>query len=132
MVKFRDPKCNIAKAPVPEVHCKCVDCKEDIQCGGLWKGDVIGGDAHAFQRVNLVVSHCLGSLDWLANFTQGFKIHDLTITSKCNKPVIGAPDYATVISLPNVGRCDHSYAHWIANKVKNVKIKKNQTTEAID
>ena len=39
----------------------------------------------------------------------------MTIYSKCGNEVKGAPAGATVITLPNVGRVDHSYAYHLAN-----------------
>lgn len=35
--------------------------------------------------------------------------------SKCGQAVKGSPKNATILKLPNVGRCDHSYAYYIAN-----------------
>lgn len=35
--------------------------------------------------------------------------------TKCGKPVVGAPDSAKIVRLENVGRCDHTYAHFMAN-----------------
>ena len=64
--------------------------------------------------VYLVVSHCKQDLFWLANLTSIFQIHDIVIYSKCGYPVIGAPPNALVSLLPNVGRCDHTYAHYIS------------------
>ena len=37
------------------------------------------------------------------------------IITKYGVPVEGAPVGARILSLPNVGRCDHTYAHYIAN-----------------
>ena len=88
-----------------------------VTTAGLWKGDAVGGDAHAFDRISIVVSHCLQSLDWIPDFTKGFVIYNITIISKCNATVVGAPPHATVLRWPNVGRCDHSYAQWIHDHV---------------
>lgn len=67
--------------------------------------------------IDLVVSHCNLPIDWIfsPSFLTSFKFRNVTIISKCNQPVIGAPSTAKIIQLPNVGRCDHSYAHYMAN-----------------
>ena len=98
-------------------NCTCVDCWVDQNCGGLWKGSAVGGNPYAFDRITLVVSHCLKPLHWLEEFTRGFVVDDITIISKCNATVVGAPPNSTIVRLPNVGRCDHSYAHWIHQHV---------------
>jgi hypothetical protein len=99
-------------------ECTCVHCLTDEYCGGLWTGDSISGDAHFFEHITLVISHCLHSLDWLSNFTKGFAIQNTTVISKCNHTVEGVDEKKiTIIRLPNVGRCDHSYAHWMTDFV---------------
>jgi hypothetical protein len=101
------------------------------------------GDPTRFRRIRLVISHCLHDLNWITDFLQGYKyysnddddaaaadetslisghsstdnvtlIRDVTIVSKCDKEVIGAPKGSNVIRLPNVGRCDHSYAFYLS------------------
>jgi hypothetical protein len=64
--------------------------------------------------VYLVVSHCKQDLLWLANLTTVFNIRDIVIYSKCGHSVIGAPSNSRVVILPNVGRCDHTYTHYIS------------------
>ncbi|KAL3941873.1 MAG: hypothetical protein SGBAC_003843 [Bacillariaceae sp.] len=77
--------------------------------------------------IDLVISHCNLPVDWIfTSFASPEEDDDIaydplsifrnvTIISKCNLPVVGAPPSATIIRLPNVGRCDHSYAHYLAN-----------------
>ncbi|CAJ1970207.1 unnamed protein product [Cylindrotheca closterium] len=80
--------------------------------------------------IDLVISHCNLPVDWIFtsfaspeedayNDDIGYDplsiFRNVTIISKCNLPVEGAPPSATIIRLPNVGRCDHSYAHYLAN-----------------
>jgi hypothetical protein len=63
------------------------------------------------------VSHCIHDLDWLSSFVHGVDVPvDFTIISKCGAPVVGAPKISKIIRLPNVGRCDHSYAYWLAHE----------------
>ena len=93
----------------------------------LWLGDValdrqdsqISTKSYAF-KISLVISHCDKPVDWIWKrflpHTDDIKVtpvknEDILIYSKCNKPVIGAPsDVKIITSLPNVGRCDHTYA----------------------
>jgi hypothetical protein len=100
--------------------CQCVMCESDPICGGLWKGDAVGGDARDVQRIHVVVSHCENSLAWLEDFTRDFRDRILryTIISKCGKNVdkIDQALVPTKIQLPNVGGCDHSFAHWLATQ----------------
>eukprot|EP00536_Pseudo-nitzschia_multiseries_P004289 jgi/Psemu1/285011/fgenesh1_pg.70_\ len=100
----------------------------------------IDGSKH--NNVHVVVSHCNKPIGWiwkeyfgdLKNRTS-YSIRSITIISKCDIPIpladlpyhssINKPDQTsrlkptelvplvTVVSLPNVGRCDHSYAYWI-------------------
>jgi hypothetical protein len=63
------------------------------------------------------VSHCINDLDWLTSFVQDIKgTVNVTVISKCDAPVNGVPEYTEIIRLPNVGRCDHSYAYWLAKE----------------
>lgn len=57
-----------------------------------------------------MISHCDGDLHWLKDYTAGFTIATVTVMSKCGQAVVGAPLKAKIQTLPNVGRCDHSYA----------------------
>ena len=73
--------------------------------------------------ITIVVAHCKQSLDWLSitldelhNSHPHYLIRDVIIYSKCGKAVEGYYSKSTtVIRLPNVGRCDHTYLHFIAN-----------------
>ena len=40
---------------------------------------------------------------------------NITVISKCGLPVDVPSRSVEVVRLPNKGRCDHSYAYWIAN-----------------
>lgn len=99
-----------------ELKCKCVHCKEDLLCGGLWSGTGHSdeGETDPDLHIHIVVSHCKSPLDWLEEFTEGFAIESLHVITKCGFPV-DTPESSTVIELSNVGRCDHSYAWYISN-----------------
>lgn len=68
-------------------------------------------------NVSLVISHCDHPLSWLTNVTNGYEniIGKVWILTKCGKEVIDAPQNAEIITLPNVGRCDHTFAYWMNN-----------------
>ncbi len=76
--------------------------------------------------VSLVISHCDVSLDWIPNFIgDQYHIQDITVYSKCGKEVKGldklkSVEKPQVIRLPNLGRCDHSYAHWIKEHYRSI------------
>ena len=139
-------KLNIAEQP----RCRCVDCEEDKICGGLWhanrypypgsrignrpNGDVdpdFDENAYIFtKKIHLVISHCSGNLNWIPAFTKGFKVSSIHVVTKCGKEVVGAPASATIEKMPNVGRCDHTYAHYITT-IMDQKVKKGEESDSI-
>eukprot|EP00586_Coscinodiscus_wailesii_P007616 CAMPEP_0172522916 /NCGR_PEP_ID=MMETSP1066-20121228/293381_1 /TAXON_ID=671091 /ORGANISM="Coscinodiscus wailesii, Strain CCMP2513" /LENGTH=173 /DNA_ID=CAMNT_0013305955 /DNA_START=189 /DNA_END=707 /DNA_ORIENTATION=- len=88
----------------------------------LWKGDVAGGHPHRYDRVTIVISHCSHDLDWVIPFVRGYEgtIVAIHVYSKCGRRHnVALPEDVTnvmVVSadLPNVGRCDHTFAYWMA------------------
>ncbi len=71
-------------------------------------------------NISIVVSHCEENVKWIANYLgDEYFMKDITIYSKCGKEVKGLEELEglspsiNVIRLPNVGRCDHTYATWI-------------------
>lgn len=107
---------------VPRVvtNCTCVDCDEDKLCGGLWRGNRYPGmpsdEEVIHTKMHIVVSYCKKSLDWMPTYLEGFtNIASIHVISKCGQEVKGAPDNAVTVVLPNVGRCDHAYAHYITD-----------------
>mmetsp|Transcript_2998 Transcript_2998/g.4525 ORF Transcript_2998/g.4525 Transcript_2998/m.4525 type:complete len:377 (-) Transcript_2998:53-1183(-) len=128
-----------SKAP----SCKCVDCREDEICGGLWKGKrypfdhtrILNATVNEYVRkkkIHVVISHCVHDLKWVRDFIKGFRLESIHVVSKCGKPVQGAlfPAQATIEHRPNVGRCDHTYAHYITT-VMSRKIKKGEEKDSI-
>jgi hypothetical protein len=67
------------------------------------------------KRVSLVISHCDKPLGWITNFTEGFHLDKVWVFTKCGHEILDAPQGSNIIELPNVGRCDHTYAHWMKN-----------------
>ncbi len=114
--------------------CQCIDCEEDKICGGLWKGDRfpddLGNSNVEAYKVHIVVSHCKSDLDWLSGFTREYDVESIHIISKCGRPVIGAPESATIEVLPNIGRCDHSYAYYITT-VLDQKVAEEDAADAV-
>mmetsp|Transcript_9576 Transcript_9576/g.22505 ORF Transcript_9576/g.22505 Transcript_9576/m.22505 type:complete len:401 (+) Transcript_9576:105-1307(+) len=88
--------------------------------GRLWRGSIPKdetdiSDYASKATIELVVSHCNLPLDWISAWTASAKsISNITIVSKCDQPVVGAPSNANIVRVRNVGRCDHSYVHFIA------------------
>ena len=73
-------------------------------------------------KISIVISHCDSPVDWISSFMGegNFQVSEITVISKCGKEVDGVNILETAFGvsavierLPNVGRCDHSYAHWV-------------------
>jgi hypothetical protein len=115
---------------LPNQVCKCVDCEEDEFCGGLWKANRYPDNGP--KKIHIVVSYCKSDLGWISDFTKGNKanIASIHVISKCGVPVKGAPDNATLEVLPNVGRCDHTYAHYITT-ILDQKVEQGHEKDSI-
>jgi hypothetical protein len=106
----------------------------------LWRGSLPDSEIlpiHLQQNsrlnIELVVSHCNLPLNWIFEWASPFVFSNITIISKCNETVVGAPLAANIIRLPNVGRCDHSYAHHINrnyNRYHNDHVHSNDDDDA--
>jgi len=97
-------------------------------------------------KLHVVISHCKLSIGWIwKSYLYNQSYESVTIISKCGVPI--RPEdmppitlthhqqdqdqeqndkiLVQIISLPNIGRCDHSYAYWIAmvlgNEEKSMK-----------
>eukprot|EP00980_Cylindrotheca_fusiformis_P000390 scaffold92_cov85-Cylindrotheca_fusiformis.AAC.8 len=107
-------------------NCRCVHCEEDPLCGRLWHGYQPYGtmDERNIHDIPLhvVVSFCKGDLSFIGAITEGFHVASIHVISKCGREVKHVPNATTVEVLPNVGRCDHSYAHYM-NVVLDQKLK---------
>ena len=96
-------------------NCTCVDCNEDPICQ-LWRGAnyPIGMPSDIENlEIHIIISHCKDDIGWVSKFTEGYNVSSISVMSKCGTPVNMAPHGAKVFVLPNVGRCDHSYAKYI-------------------
>ena len=64
-------------------------------------------------RLTLVISYCNESMSWMKEFFT-YDLDNVVIYSKCGYPInYTFPDSKTII-MDNYGRCDHSYANWMA------------------
>ena len=83
----------------------------------FFTGDVLHTQVnYSNLNLTLVISHCNESMTWMQDYLKDFPIKNITIYSKCNATLQYAiASGSNIIRLPNVGRCDHSYAHWMKN-----------------
>ena len=104
----------------------CSACEDDA-----WTRTVAAGhDAgEPINEVDVVVSFCNHDLAWLHEYIEGLRdlgapVRNVTIYSKCGAvaPMAksGSAWSQTVVELPNVGRCDHTYAYHMAEKFRDL------------
>jgi len=111
---------------------------DDSNLTALWLGEISedvmkwNPNPVKFFRITLVVSHCDKPLGWIWDqfLPPGIVLNRVVIYSKCGKEVIGAPDDAEIVILPNVGRCDHTYAYHLARNGQ-ASLNKNQLNEIV-
>ncbi len=89
-------------------------------------------------RISLVISHCEGDVSWIATFMKEkkYKIKDITIYSKCRKEIKGLERIFSlgptqIVHYDNVGRNDHSYAHYIKEHYDVFKKEKNTRNDMV-
>ena len=77
-------------------------------------------------NVSLVISHCDKSVGWIFDdfIPKNFTLKNVTIYTKCGNDVEGAPENTTIIKLPNIGRCDHTYAYHL-NQLNTTALSKD-------
>jgi len=115
----------------PLVRCSgCVRGK-----GGCGPGDLIGAPEAPLlggNDIEVVVALCSHSMNWLGNLLKTLKtarlqLTQVTFVDKCGMQealrkakalLLGAGLAPAVRTLPNVGRCDHSWAEYIASHYK--------------
>jgi hypothetical protein len=94
---------------------KCAFTTSNGDCFDLWVGEESKGrNERKVGRIFVIISHCLHDLIWLPAYLEPLPVYSITIYSKCGKPVLGAPHLSKIIRLENIGRNDHSFAHWMA------------------
>lgn len=102
----------------PPLVTKYLNSRLDSEDVALWRGTMLKEnipDLDTSAQIDLVVSHCDLPIDWIFQWAAPIKFRKVTIFTKCGKPVIGAPENAKIVPLDNVGRCDHTYAHFMGN-----------------
>ena len=99
----------------PEAPLSCSVCEDEA-----WERSVAAGAKGTIEAVDVVVSYCNHNLDWLQEYVSslhnlGAPVRSVTIYSKCSAaaPAAKASDTwsQVFVELPNVGRCDHTYAY---------------------
>lgn len=118
-------------------RCKCLECDKDKEdCGQLWKGIQYSTAGRNIRRgkkkVHIVISHCKNDLSWVSNVSNEIEHHieSIHVITKCGENVTGVPNITTVERLPNIGRCDHSYAYYLHN-ILDQKIEKGEENESV-
>ena len=94
-------------------------CNSEEENVALWRGTKLKEKIPPLDislKIDLVVSHCDISIDWIFEWAAPLiEFQAITIFSKCDKAVIGAPANSRIVRIGNVGRCDHTYAYYMAN-----------------
>jgi len=110
-----------------EGHCE----SEDV---ALWRGTHLEEKFPELDKaatIDLVVSHCDLPIDWIFEWAAPLEFRTISIFSKCGKAVIGAPENAKIIRMENVGRCDHTYAYYMANYHSEAKEKGSKNSDFV-
>jgi hypothetical protein len=107
----------------------CGECMDDS-----WERTQAVGEGETIESVDVAVSYCSHDLTWLQDYLEdlrslGAPLRNVTIYSKCGG-VVPAPTASgtiwatawnqTVVNLPNVGRCDHTYAYHMSDMYWNL------------
>lgn len=112
--------CRSALRPVRDASCAaCADARW-APLTGVGKRTMRKRRNAARVGAEFVVSHCSYDLGWLADAVRGLRtagvdVEAITVYSKCGFPVRNAPNGSVVRRLPNVGRCDHTYARHLGH-----------------
>ena len=104
---------------------------EDV---ALWRGTHMKEEFSKLDttaKIDLVVSHCDLPVGWIFEWAAPLEFRTISIFSKCRKQVIGAPENANIIRLENVGRCDHTYAHFMAKYRSKSKDKGSKNSDYV-
>eukprot|EP00560_Eucampia_antarctica_P005537 CAMPEP_0197841166 /NCGR_PEP_ID=MMETSP1437-20131217/46020_1 /TAXON_ID=49252 ORGANISM="Eucampia antarctica, Strain CCMP1452" /NCGR_SAMPLE_ID=MMETSP1437 /ASSEMBLY_ACC=CAM_ASM_001096 /LENGTH=375 /DNA_ID=CAMNT_0043450877 /DNA_START=189 /DNA_END=1313 /DNA_ORIENTATION=- len=96
---------------------------EELDIASLWRGQIsdVAIESQMKQwgtnyNVTVVISHCDKPIGWIWEdfIPKDFEVDSTYVYTKCGNDVEGAPQDAQIIVLPNVGRCDHTYAYHMA------------------
>jgi len=104
-------------------YCHIGSLLHNLKKPTIWKGDTERKEKVDFSKLllTLVVSHCDEDMSWMKEYMKDMTlgIRTITIYSKC-KSDIDVTSFPitnkniTVVNMTNVGRCDHTYAHWMS------------------
>jgi hypothetical protein len=104
-------------------------------CGGLWHASYYPGMPSEFEvhhlKVRVVVAHCNKTLKWMSAYLKDFNVLSTHVMSKCGVEVEGVPENAIVEVLQNVGRNDHSYAHYITSVLPTIAPRVNSGENSV-
>jgi hypothetical protein len=95
----------------PARDASCVTCGDDA-----WAPLARARGPTPPATAEFVVAHCSYDLGWLDGFAEALRacavdVREIYVYSKCGRAPVGAPNGSIATTLPNVGRCDHAYAH---------------------
>ena len=96
--------------------------EREFWCKHQWEGNAQISTRLQNKNIILVISHCNHNLDWLDKYTDGISIAKTFVISKCGAVKGLGPKFADAktIKLLNMGRCDHSWAHFMSREFNEV------------
>lgn len=88
---------------------------EKEPCDEFWTG-AFSSSSRDHCNYHLVVSFCTGDLQWLLGQLDSVNciLASVTVFTKCGAKPEFMPNFTKYIRLPNVGRCDNTYATYLA------------------
>jgi hypothetical protein len=109
---------NATAALASSKACKCVDCCEDILCGGTWSATTNRKVTSTLSKLSfsVVISHCDEDVCWMPSFFHDAVIPSIHIYSKCGKRIKCLPDLARVTGILNVGREAYPFLLYLVTK----------------
>ena len=112
--------------------------KEDFALVNSAQNDIVEQQPN----ITLVVSHCNSDLVWIKPYMletmniTGVRMENVVIYSKCQKKIVGLDNLRSiseiepqVIPMPNVGRNDHTFAHYTYNHYKSILENDEETND---
>ena len=117
MLRFSPPLLAVPARSLPAQLAPAGGC---AACNSLFFRHGANASVNSVASVDVVVSACSHSLAWLPAFVEDVKtqsavaaVNEVVVYAKCGTPP-DAPPEARVVALPNVGRCDHTWAHHLS------------------
>ena len=117
MLQFSPPLLAVPARALPAQLAPAGGC---AACNSLFFRHGANASVDSVASVDVVVSACSHSLAWLPAFVEDVKtqsaiaaVNEVVVYAKCGTPP-DAPPEARLVALPNVGRCDHTWAHHLS------------------